>query len=63
LKNTLQDVFESGKDEIICIIGGFSSGGFRSDLSGLDGVSISLRGEELKVWTVVSEVLVTFRAS
>jgi len=50
-------------DQIICLVGGFSSGDFTSDVSGIPDMKIALPGGILKVWTVVSELLVGFRAA
>lgn len=47
---------------LICVIGGFSNGGYRSDVNFEKAKMISLPGGELKVWTVVSEVIVNFRS-
>jgi len=52
---------EDGIDHIICMIGGFSNGDFRSDVEKCSQVRFTLPGGLLKVWTVVSEVLVGFR--
>jgi len=50
--------FASLKGErIVVIIGGFSKGDFKSDLSKLKPMSISLGKRMLKVWTVTSKVL------
>jgi rRNA small subunit pseudouridine methyltransferase Nep1 len=54
-------VREEGFDHIICMIGGFSHGDFRSDVEDLSDMKFTLPGGMLKVWTVVSEVLVGFR--
>jgi rRNA small subunit pseudouridine methyltransferase Nep1 len=40
------------------VIGGFPSGQFRSDLSGLEAEKLSFGKEMLRVWTVTSEMLV-----
>lgn len=44
-------------ERVVVIIGGFSKGDFKSDLSKLKPVSISLGKRMLKVWTVTSKVL------
>jgi rRNA small subunit pseudouridine methyltransferase Nep1 len=49
-----------GKGDLLCIIGGFSKGDFRSDVySGADEV-ISIFEEPLTVWTVASELIVNY---
>ena len=44
-------------ERVVVIIGGFSKGDFKSDLSKLNPVNISLGKRMLKVWTVTSKVL------
>ncbi|MFO8050638.1 MAG: 16S rRNA methyltransferase [Thermoplasmatota archaeon] len=61
LRTVLKGMVRTDGSELICIIGGFSTGGFRSDVSAEEGRMISLPGGQLKVWTVVSELLVNFR--
>lgn len=49
-----------GKGDLLCVIGGFSKGDFRSDVySGADEV-ISIFEEPLTVWTVTSELIVNY---
>lgn len=49
-----------GKEDLLCVIGGFSKGDFRSDVySGADEV-ISIYEEPLTVWTVASELIVNY---
>jgi rRNA small subunit pseudouridine methyltransferase Nep1 len=49
-----------GKKDLLCVIGGFSRGDFRSDVySGADEV-ISIFEEPLTVWTVESELIVNY---
>jgi rRNA small subunit pseudouridine methyltransferase Nep1 len=56
--SSLVDEFASVKgDRVVVIIGGFSKGDFRSDLSKLKPKNISLGKRMLKVWTVTSKVL------
>jgi len=43
------------------MIGGFSNGDFISDVNGQADMKVTLPGGLLKVWTVVSELLVGFR--
>ncbi|MCJ7607861.1 MAG: 16S rRNA methyltransferase [Thermoplasmata archaeon] len=44
-------------ERIVIIIGGFSKGGFRSDINKLGARKISLGPRMVKVWTVASKVL------
>lgn len=60
LKTTIKQCKDSGMD-LICVIGGFSDGSFKSRIDEDEMKRVSLPGGELKVWTVISEVLVTFR--
>jgi rRNA small subunit pseudouridine methyltransferase Nep1 len=49
-----------GKEDLLCVIGGFSKGDFISDVySGTDEV-ISIFEEPLTVWTVESELIVNY---
>ncbi|MGA1866602.1 MAG: 16S rRNA methyltransferase [Thermoplasmatota archaeon] len=54
---------EEGKKHIICLVGGFSDGDFRSDVDENSDIKLVLPGGLLKVWTVISELLVGFRAA
>jgi rRNA small subunit pseudouridine methyltransferase Nep1 len=55
----LKDCFRDRKD-LLCVIGGFSRGDFRSDvLSAADRV-ISIYEQPLTAWTVASEVIVNY---
>ncbi|MBN1538685.1 MAG: hypothetical protein JW939_00955, partial [Candidatus Thermoplasmatota archaeon] len=56
-------IHKEGKKHIICLVGGFSSGDFRSDVHKISDVKMTLPGGLLKVWTVISELLVGFRAA
>jgi rRNA small subunit pseudouridine methyltransferase Nep1 len=54
----IADKFAAIKGErVVVIIGGFSKGDFRSDLSKLKHSTVSLGKRMLKVWTVTSKVL------
>jgi rRNA small subunit pseudouridine methyltransferase Nep1 len=49
-----------GKKDLLCVIGGFPRGDFRSDVySGADDV-ISVFDEPLTAWTVTSELIVNY---
>ncbi len=48
-------------DHVLCLIGGFSHGDFRSKVEKHSDMKFQLPGGILKVWTVVSEILVGFR--
>jgi rRNA small subunit pseudouridine methyltransferase Nep1 len=57
----LKDYFkEHRKKNIVCIIGGFPSGSFHSDISTIATDIVSLYSEMLPVWTVTSEILVNY---
>ena len=45
---------------LLCIIGGFPSGQFHTDLSAIITETISLYTEMLPVWTVASEILINY---
>lgn len=54
----LHEKFASVKGErVVVIIGGFSKGGFRSDLSKFPHSKVSLGQRMMKVWTVTSKAL------
>jgi len=57
-------IIRSGKSaRIAVIIGGFPRGTFQSDLAGLKVEHLSLGKDMLKVWTIVSEMLVAANES
>lgn len=56
-KARLPDILGSGKEDIRVVIGGFSEGDFRSDMSGI-GEKYSISGEELTIWIVAMECIV-----
>jgi rRNA small subunit pseudouridine methyltransferase Nep1 len=60
----LQDYFKElskhNKKNIVCIIGGFPSGEFHTDITRIATMSVSLYPEMLPVWTVTSEILVNY---
>jgi rRNA small subunit pseudouridine methyltransferase Nep1 len=51
------------KIEVLCLIGGFSHGQFRSDVKAQSDRSISLSNALLKVWGVEMELIVAYRYS
>jgi rRNA small subunit pseudouridine methyltransferase Nep1 len=54
----LHEKFASVKGErVVVIIGGFSKGGFRSDLSKFPHSKVSLGSRMMKVWTVAAKAL------
>ena len=54
----LVEKFASIKAErVVVIVGGFSKGDYRSDVSKLKGTKVSLGKRMMKVWTVASKVL------
>jgi len=48
------------KDKIAVIVGGFPSGEYHTDFSGLINDTISLYPDMLAAWTVVAELLITY---
>jgi rRNA small subunit pseudouridine methyltransferase Nep1 len=57
----LQEYFKKhSKKNIVCIIGGFPSGSFHTDITTIATDIISLYPEMLPVWTVTSEILVNY---
>lgn len=57
----LSDYFKKhSKKDIICIIGGFPSGSFHTDIKTIATEILSLYPEMLPVWTVTSEILVNY---
>ena len=57
----LQDFLKKhSKRHIVCIIGGFPSGPFHTDIKTITTDIISLYPEMLPVWTVTSEILVNY---
>lgn len=53
----MQKIGELKGERVVVIIGGFSKGDFRSDLSKIKHTKISLGQRQLKVWTVTSKAL------
>jgi rRNA small subunit pseudouridine methyltransferase Nep1 len=49
-----------GKMDILCVIGGFSRGDFKSDVYSVADEIISIFEEPLTVWTVASELIVNY---
>jgi rRNA small subunit pseudouridine methyltransferase Nep1 len=57
----LSEYFKShSKKNILCIIGGFPSGSFHTDITKIATETLSLYPEMLPVWTVTSEILVNY---
>ena len=57
----LQEYFKKTRGKnIVCIIGGFPSGEFHTDLTPLTTDTVSLFSEMLPVWTVTREILVNY---
>jgi rRNA small subunit pseudouridine methyltransferase Nep1 len=50
-----------GRREVLCLIGGFSHGDFRSDVKGPSDLTVSLSDILLKVWSVEMELIVAYR--
>ncbi len=59
---TLPDMFQQYSGEDICmVIGGFSHGDFNSPVYDLASNKVCISPHLLKIWTVASEILVTYR--
>lgn len=57
----LQEYFKKhSKKNILCVIGGFPSGSFHTDIKTITTDIVSLYPEMLPVWTVTSEILVNY---
>jgi rRNA small subunit pseudouridine methyltransferase Nep1 len=57
----LQEFFKKhSKKNIVCIIGGFPSGSFHTDITTVATEILSLYPEMLPVWTVTGEILVNY---
>lgn len=58
---TLSEYFKKHfNKDILCLIGGFPSGSFHTDLTTVATETLSLYPEMLPVWTVTSEILVNY---
>jgi rRNA pseudouridine-1189 N-methylase Emg1 (Nep1/Mra1 family) len=58
---TLSDYFKTHQNKnIVCLIGGFPSGSFHTDITTIATDILSLYPEMLPVWTVTSEILVNY---
>jgi rRNA small subunit pseudouridine methyltransferase Nep1 len=57
INNHLTILKEKDSDHLACIIGGFPSGSFHSDINSLTDDIICLHKEKLTAWTTVNEVL------
>ncbi|NPV62013.1 MAG: 16S rRNA methyltransferase [Methanotrichaceae archaeon] len=49
-----------GKDDLLCVIGGFSHGDFRSNVFAAADRVLSIYEQPLTAWTVASEVIVNY---
>ncbi len=49
-----------GSEDMLCIVGGFSKGDFKSDVRSNADEIISIYDESLTAWTVVSELIVNY---
>ncbi len=54
------DMHFKGKEDVLCVIGGFSRGDFRSDVYSLADEVVSIFDEPLTAWTVTSELIVNY---
>ncbi|HUS99387.1 MAG TPA: 16S rRNA methyltransferase [Candidatus Thermoplasmatota archaeon] len=60
LPEYLKELKRQEKTHLLCIIGGFPSGPFHTDIKTLTTETISLYPEMLPAWTVASEILVNY---
>lgn len=60
LNNYFKDLKKHKKKNIVCIIGGFPSGTFQSDIKSMADEIVSIHPEMLVSWTVASEILVNY---
>ena len=60
LPQYLKKVNKQKKDHLLCVIGGFPSGQFHTDINTITTDVISLYPEMLPAWTVASELLVNY---
>ncbi len=60
LHNYLKDSNKHKKKNIVCIVGGFPSGAFQSDIKSITDEVVSIYPEMLVAWTVASEILVNY---
>jgi rRNA small subunit pseudouridine methyltransferase Nep1 len=51
--------YMQGKPDLLCLIGGFSRGKFRSDVERA-GEAISIFDQPLTAWTVASQIIVNY---
>jgi len=63
LHNYLTELKKQQPHHIVCIIGGFPSGTFHTDMTTITPHVLSLYKEMLSVWTVASEVLVNYEVA
>jgi rRNA small subunit pseudouridine methyltransferase Nep1 len=60
LPTYFKDLKKQKPHHILCIIGGFPSGSFHTDINTIADDTISLYPEMLPAWTVASEILVNY---
>ena len=60
LHNYFKDSKKHKKKNIACIIGGFPSGAFQSDIKSITDEIVSIHPEMLVAWAVASEILVNY---
>jgi len=61
LREYLISLNKKAKDHLLCIIGGFPSGTFHTDMKLIADFILSIYPEKLTAWTTVNELLVTYQ--
>lgn len=57
----LDELFGELGGDVLCVVGGFPKGDFKGKVYELCTHKVSIHGETLKVWTVTSEILTSYR--
>ena len=60
LHEYFKKLVQQKKNNIVCIVGGFPSGSFHTDMNTIATDTISLYSDMLPAWTVASELLVNY---
>jgi rRNA pseudouridine-1189 N-methylase Emg1 (Nep1/Mra1 family) len=60
LQDYFKEIKKQKKPHLLCIIGGFPSGTFHTDLKTIATDNFSLYPDMLPAWTVASEILVNY---
>ena len=60
LRDFFKEFEKDDKNDIVCIVGGFPSGGYHSNIKLISDDIFSIFNEELTSWTVANEILVHY---